>query len=132
MKKYLLNLLAIVLAFGLTAFNTNMNRTAKKNALSFISSTYANRTNLDLFTVFEYVGGRQDDPFSYSKVPVFVYLSNYCPGNSELCAIVAEEDIFFNPEHPTQESLDYLLSYFGFYYYFSYEVSGLIEFKSNY
>ncbi len=129
MKKQFLSLAAVGLAILLSAFTFKKANDKKQEALNFLKTHYQAKTNFASWTVFEYNWGPDDDPNSYTKVPYFVYISDYCPGTGQLCAIYAEEDLFNNPGHPTQDCLYYLLDNFGFYYYFPFEVPGLIELK---
>lgn len=131
-RTYFFNFFAVALAIILTALSVNKFGNSNKNDTAFINNFYAKKTNNTLFCVFEYTWGPHNDPNSFMKVPYINNIGGYCPGSFSLCAIVAEEDLFSNPGHPTQASLNYLLTNYGYYYYFPYEVSGLIEFKWEY
>lgn len=129
MRQNLISISALILAIGFSAFSLNNSEQIKQNALLKIETFVSKKANFSTLSVFQYNWGPQDDPNSYTKVPYFVYISSYCPGTGQLCAILAEEDLLNNPGHPTQDCLNYLLDNYGFYYYFPFEVPGLIEFK---
>jgi hypothetical protein len=130
MIKYLFTLAVVLFITILTSFNdSGLNR----NGMSV-----GTRTNYSIagrkfsnLTMFEYVWGPQSSTMSYRKVLFTTDVTGYCLGNERLCAILAEEDIFNNPGHPTQSSLNFLLANYGFFFYFPYEVPGLVGFKDD-